>query len=503
MNRRVVIPLAVACASALVAIATGPAGATAPAGQGPGAARPAPADAQPAPDPAPPEVMAALRRDLGLTQDQVRARLDSERAAGRVDRRLRKVVGDAYAGSWLSADGVTLTVAVTDPSSVADVRSVGATARLVAFGAARLDAVKSRLDALAPSVPRSIAGWYVDGPTNSVVLLARDTRAARALVTGLGADAGMVRVIRTVEDPRVLYDVRGADAYYIGGARCSIGFSVTGGFVSAGHCGDIGDAVEGYNGVAMGTFRGSEFPGNDYSWVQVTSSWTPRGVVNNYLGGTVSVTGSQEAVVGASVCRSGSTTGWHCGTIQARNATVTYAEGTVTGLTRTNVCAEPGDSGGSWLSGGQAQGVTSGGSGDCASGGTTYFQPVNEILSAYGLTLVTSSGGGTPPPPTGCTGRESTYTGTLASGSSQYRPGTSGFSVTASGVHRACLDGPTGADFDLYLQKRSGSSWVTVASATSEEPDETLTYSGTAGVYRYRVYAYDGSGAYTLGVDVP
>jgi len=84
--------------------------------------------------------------------------------------------------------------------------------------------------------------------------------------------------------------------------------------------------------------------------------------------------------------------------VLAKNATVNYPQGTVTGLTRTNVCAEPGDSGGSWLSGSQAQGVTSGGSGNCTSGGIIYFQPVNEILSVYGLTLVTS-GGPTPPPP--------------------------------------------------------------------------------------------------------
>ncbi len=54
------------------------------------------------------------------------------------------------------------------------------------------------------------------------------------------------------------------------------------------------------------------------------------------------------------------------------------------------MCAEPGDSGGSLLAGNQAQGVTSGGSGDCTSGGTTYFQPVNEILQTYGLRLLTS-----------------------------------------------------------------------------------------------------------------
>jgi streptogrisin C len=108
-------------------------------------------------------------------------------------------------------------------------------------------------------------------------------------------------------------------------------------------------------------------------------------------GATVDVAGSVEAMVGASVCRSGSTTGWHCGTIQEQNATVTYAEGTVNGLTRTTVCAEPGDSGGPYMAGTQAQGVTSGGSGDCTSGGTTFFQPVNPILSDFGLTLVTAT----------------------------------------------------------------------------------------------------------------
>ena len=59
-----------------------------------------------------------------------------------------------------------------------------------------------------------------------------------------------------------------------------------------------------------------------------------------------------------------------------------YPEGAVTGLTRTDVCAEGGDSGGPWLSGDQAQGVTSGGSGDCTVGGETFFQPVNEILAS-------------------------------------------------------------------------------------------------------------------------
>src|SRR3712207_7600928 len=48
-----------------------------------------------------------------------------------------------------------------------------------------------------------------------------------------------------------------------------------------------------------------------------------------------------------------------CGTIQAFNTSVSYPQGVVSGLIRTNVCAEPGDSGGSLVAGNQAQGVTS------------------------------------------------------------------------------------------------------------------------------------------------
>ena len=170
------------------------------------------------------------------------------------------------------------------------------------------------------------------------------------------------------------------------------------------------------------------------------------------------VAGSTEAAVGASICRSGSTTGWHCGTVQANNQTVNYAAGH--GLRpdphqrRAPSRATPAARG---CPASQAQGVTSGGSGNCSSGGTTYFQPVNEILSAYGLTLVTSGGGTPPNPPTGCTGYEFTATGSLSSGGSAYQPNGSYYYSSASGTHRGCLDGPTGTDFDLYLQKWNGS----------------------------------------------
>ncbi|MFJ5067135.1 S1 family peptidase [Kitasatospora sp. NPDC088556] len=205
-------------------------------------------------------------------------------------------------------------------------------------------------------------------------------------------DRALVRVERATATPRPLADLHGGDAYYIdNAARCSIGFPVTQngrpGFVSAGHCGQPGSNATASDGSSIGTFQGSTFPGNDYSWVQAGPGWTAQPQVNDYAGGAVTVAGSTEQPVGSSVCRSGSTTGWHCGTVEEVNATVTCQEGSVYGVTRTSVCAEPGDSGGSFISGNQAQGVTSGGSGDCTSGGETYFQPVNPILSAYGLTL--------------------------------------------------------------------------------------------------------------------
>jgi streptogrisin C len=467
----------------------------------------APAMAEPAPAPAPaeaasPEMLAAMQRDLGLTADQARVRIAKDDAASRTELRLRKSLGGAFGGAYLTPAG-SFVVNVTSSARVAEVTAAGATAKVVARSEASLDAVKARLDAAAAKAPAtSVPGWYVDVTTNRVIVLAKGgTAAAQRFVSASGADASAVSVVASTETPRTLYDVRGGDAYYMGG-RCSVGLSVNGGFVTAGHCGTRGTATQGYNQVAQGTFQGSSFPGNDYAWVSVNSNWTPQPWVNNYSGGNVTVAGSTEAAVGASICRSGSTTGWHCGTISAKNQTVNYSQGSVSGLTRTNVCAEPGDSGGGWLSGQQGQGVTSGGSGNCSSGGTTYYQPVNEILSVYGLTLRTS-GGGNPNPPTGCTGYEATATGSLSSGGSAYQPNGSYYYSTLSGTHRACLDGPTGTDFDLYLQKYSGSTWVTVAQGTSAAADETVTYNGTAGYYRYRVHAYSGSGSYSLGYTNP
>jgi len=356
------------------------AGTAAVLGQQAGAAEPAPGTA---PDRT--SMAGAMQRDLGLSASEVDARLADEKAASRTEKQARQQLGASFGGAWFDAASGRLVVGTTGEAA-SSLSSSSAQVRQVARSEQQLTGYQARLDAARASAPATVPGWYVDVTTNKVVVQSRasDLDQAEAFVKKAGVPASAVTVEPSSEAPRAL-DVVGGNAYYIGGARCSVGFAVTGGFVTAGHCGTTGSTTS----SPSGTFAGSSFPGNDYAYVR-TPGQTLVGAVNDYAGGTVRVQGSSDAPVGSSICRSGSTTGWRCGTIQARNASVTYVEGTITGLIRTSACAEPGDSGGSAISGTQAQGVTSGGSGNCSVGGTTYFQPVNEILSAYGLSLVTS-----------------------------------------------------------------------------------------------------------------
>ncbi|NGO70736.1 carbohydrate-binding protein [Streptomyces boncukensis] len=407
------------------------------------------AAAQPtAPDRAPvaddqlsPGLLKAMNEDLGLSRADAKARIANENDAARTAAELRTALGGSYAGAHVS--GTTsdrLTVSTTDRSEVATITGAGARARVVERGLPALDGVLKKLDRAAHgTAPESVSTWYIDVKHNRVVVESARTAAARAFLDRAGVDRSEVTVRHSTAQPRPLYDVRGGDAYYMGsGGRCSVGFSVTrgqgtGGFVTAGHCGRPGTSTSGFNRQAQGSFQGSTFPGRDYAWVSVNSNWTTTPMVNGYGRGDVRVTGSTESVEGTSICRSGSTTGWHCGTVQQRNTSVSYPQGTVNGVTRTSVCAEPGDSGGAYVTGTEAQGMTSGGSGDCSRGGTTFFQPVNPALQVYGLALVTENGDdpGDPPDPPD--------PGTWAAGSSYQ----AGDTVTYDGASYRCIQSHT------------------------------------------------------------
>ncbi|AXB43135.1 S1 family peptidase [Amycolatopsis albispora] len=313
---------------------------------------------------------------------------------------LSQRLGESYASSWLDGDG-KFVVGTTDASRTRDIRAAGAVPKVVEHSAAELAGVQSTLDGRAGSVPDSVTGWYVDVTTNDVVVsVLHNDPAGVAWANSAGSAA--VRVEPTTQANHPKWNLIGGQAIYFGGGRCSIGFNArnsagTRYVITAGHCTELGGSVTGTGG-AIGSVSGSSFPGNDYGVIRVTSSSavsTP--LVDRWSSGSdVTVAGSTVSPVGSRICRSGSTTGWRCGTVGAFNQTVNYGGGDIVyGLTRTSACAEPGDSGGSVVSDPgsgtrvQAQGMTSGGSGNCSTGGTTFFQPVREALNAYGLTLYT------------------------------------------------------------------------------------------------------------------
>lgn len=302
-------------------------------------------------------------------------------------------LGTQSAGAYLDRATGRMVVTVTDAAAAAKVRAAGAVARLVKYSAAELASVTATIERTAaiPGTARS-----TDPITNQVVVTvdATVTGARLARVKAAVARAGDAARLEHTAGTFSL-KIAGGQAIYGGGYRCSLGFNVKTTsyyyFVTAGHCTEL--ATTWYSNSAqsttLGTVSASSFPGNDYGIVRYTnSSIAHPGSVYLYSGSqTISSVGS--AYVGESVSRSGSTTGVHTGRVTATNASVTYSEGTVSGLIRTTVCAEGGDSGGSLYAGSVALGMTSGGSGNCTSGGITYFQPLDEVFSTYtNLSLV-------------------------------------------------------------------------------------------------------------------
>ncbi len=299
-------------------------------------------------------------------------------------------LGARSAGAYADATGHTV-VTVTDATAAGQVRAIGATPALVKYGAATLAAVTSSLNASARIVGTA---WAVDTRADQVVVSVDRTVTGSKLakVTAVAAQFGAAARIEHVAGT-FSKRIAGGDAIYGGGYRCSLGFNVRSGtsyyFLTAGHCGNSASTWYSNSSqtAVLGNTAGSSFPGNDYAIVRYSTSTVPPGTVDLYNGTSQDITTAANAYVGEAVKRSGSTTGVHGGTVQAVNATVNYAEGAVSGLIQTNVCAEGGDSGGSLFSGTTALGLTSGGSGNCTSGGTTYFQPVTEALSVYGVSV--------------------------------------------------------------------------------------------------------------------
>ncbi|MEV0180772.1 S1 family peptidase [Streptomyces sp. NPDC050625] len=310
-------------------------------------------------------------------------------AAGKLASTLVDDLGSDAAGTYYDTKTKNLVVNVLDEAAAKTVEEAGAKARVVANSLAELDGARTTLkqDATIPGT-----SWATDPVTNKVVVRADRTVSKTEwtklakVVDGLG---GMAELQRSKGEFKPF--IAGGDAITGSGGRCSLGFNVVKDgqpyFLTAGHCTASISTWSDSSGKEIGKNEKSSFPGDDFGLVKYTSNTEHPSEVDLYNGSTQKITGAAEATVGMQVTRSGSTTQVHEGKVTGLNATVNYSEGTVSGLIQTDVCAEPGDSGGSLFSGSNAIGLTSGGSGDCTSGGETFFQPVTEALSATGTQI--------------------------------------------------------------------------------------------------------------------
>ncbi|MFI1044374.1 alpha-lytic protease prodomain-containing protein [Streptomyces griseoruber] len=317
---------------------------------------------------------------------------------------LQELLGDAFAGSYYDSGQQQLVVNVVNVSGdknnvVVQAEKAGAKVREVENSAAELEAAAKTLKTKA-----TIAGtaWAVDPRTNQILVTADSTVTGakwdqlESTVQSLGSGMATVKKSTGTFSTKV----SGGDAIFGGGARCSLGFNVTAqdgspAFLTAGHCGVAAEQwSDSEDGQPIATVDQATFPGDgDFALVKYDDPNTQAPSEVNVGQQTVAISQAADAVVGTQVFRMGSTTGLNDGTVLALDATVNYPEGTVTGLIQTDVCAEPGDSGGSlFTQDGLAVGLTSGGSGDCTAGGETFFQPVTTALQATGATL--GDGGG-------------------------------------------------------------------------------------------------------------
>ena len=185
------------------------------------------------------------------------------------------------------------------------------------------------------------------------------------------------------------------------------------------------------------------------------------------------------------------TSAWHTGTsatntISGTSMATPHVAGAAALYLQSNPSASPATVGNALISASTPNKVTNPGTGS-----------PNRLLHI-------GTGGTTPPPaPTTCSTMPETETGSLSSGQVAYHPGANDYYYSAAGTHVGCVSGPAGTDFDLYLEKWNGATWVVVAQGITSTSEEKITYSGTAGYYSWRVESYSGSGSYTFGLDRP
>ena len=128
---------------------------------------------------------------------------------------------------------------------------------------------------------------------------------------------------------------------------------------------------KGYDASVLTATSGTTETPDVATWGASSGGSTGTGAPNSTA--PVTITGETQAMAGMTLCKSGSRTGWSCGTITSVDQTVDVEDDsgkvhTVNSIIATT-CAQPGDSGGAAIVGTLALGITSSGSGTCGASG--------------------------------------------------------------------------------------------------------------------------------------
>lgn len=217
-------------------------------------------------------------------------------------------------------------------------------------------------------------------------------------VKATGAAATVNQPVTETAPPKMnkQEDLLGGTGYYFdgepgvsGGYLCSVGFNGASKstraaqFVTAGHCQPYYGTQPVYAlnqnypndygtvGTQIGTTIASSYAfggGLDSGLQATTAAVTPQPKVATWNGGggapasgtQLLIRGDIQGTVGSVVCKSGRTTGWRCGYIEAVNQNVSVSD-TPVNLYITSACSLGGDSGGAAVVGALALGITSAG----------------------------------------------------------------------------------------------------------------------------------------------
>jgi len=387
----------------------------------------------------PDELVTALSRDLGVTGEAYLA--EAAAATDAVD------VVDALASAGIDVvgaqiDGTTLVVNVTTAADAAVVASVGGVADL---GAPEpLDLAGIEFYSVADVLGGEGIVWQVGNTVgrcsagfNGYAVAGGQPQLATAghCLAGMAGMTGQVNAIRQTV-PNAAASSSTPIGLPVSGSQ-AFGDGFDAGLVAGSAAGFVSSPTVATWGGGTGASRSSAALG-----VQSTSA----------------------AIVGASLCKSGSTTGWTCGTVRAVDSMqsvndegTTYTVNSILAST----CVQSGDSGGSALIGQSAVGVVSASS-SAACGSDRYLSTFFPMVSSNGLSVgaryagvwepaiavttpvVTSAVGGAAATP-------GTISGTLAAASSGskvvlYVDGSSTAAATANA---------SGGTFTLQLPKLS------------------------------------------------